>query len=184
MLESEIPTRETETVFRSAQSVAKQLEPGHQSRAHLNTIVDRVDLSATGFTLALKIEIEGTLLKLSKHIPMQMKRRGVEMRLVIESQTTTATHSDPTLIKALGDARRWFEDLLSGKSESITAIARREKLDKRFASRALYLAFLSPRIVETILDGTQPLGFSTSSLCRKIDLDPDWDRQRIALGLL
>jgi hypothetical protein len=42
---------------------------------------------------------------------MLMKRRGVEMRLIINGATPPSSVADPALVKAIARAYRWFEDL-------------------------------------------------------------------------
>lgn len=184
MRTAEVPNRETGQVFKAAEALAEQLGSDIQGRELLGRIVERVDLSGTGFHLTLAVEAGDTLIHLKKDFPMRMKRRGVEMRMVLGGPAEPNTYTDPGLIKAVRNAHRWFEEIATGKVKSMAEIARRERLDKRFASRVLYLAFLSPRIVEAILDGTQPLGFTANALCRDLEIDPDWDRQHQALGLI
>ena len=175
--------RDTSTIIRAANEICLRLESEVSARTQLTTIVERVDLQGDGFELKLKLDSAGQVLHLSKHVPMRMKRRGVEMRMVIEGSTTT-TYADPALVRAVSNAHRWFADIASGKARSISEIARREQIDKRQASRLLYLAFLSPRIVEAVLEGTKLLDFTATSASRVMELDPDWDQQHQAFGLI
>ena len=45
------------------------------------------------------------------------------------------------------------------------------------------LAFLAPDIVRDVIDGKQPLGF-TSEWCLRNDLPSDWQEQRALLASL
>jgi hypothetical protein len=63
---------------------------------------------------------------------------------------------DPAILKAAARARRWFNDLTSCRASSMVEIGKREGVGKRYVSRMIRLAFLSPAIVESIAEGRQP----------------------------
>ena len=86
---------------------------------------------------------------------MEMKRRGIELRMVLEGNCKAGIFDRP-LIKAVARARRWSNQLLSRQVPSIRAIARQERIAPRYVRDLLPLVFLSPRIVEAILEGRQP----------------------------
>jgi hypothetical protein len=59
----------------------------------LNALIDRVDLTDTGIRVTFKLPIESseeplganaTALKITGVFPMQIRRRGFEMRLIIK----------------------------------------------------------------------------------------------------
>jgi hypothetical protein len=52
-----------------------------------------------------------TLPTISRFAPMRMRRRGVELRLVIRGDHPSAATLDPALLKAIAHARSWFEEL-------------------------------------------------------------------------
>jgi hypothetical protein len=121
-------------------------------------------------------------LGLTRFIPIQMKRRGVELRLVLEGDSGP-TRIDIPLLKAVARARRWSDELISGRAPSVDEIARREGLDRRSVRRLIPLGFLSPRVVEAIIEGRQPRDLSVMALTRRIDLPLLWSAQEQALGL-
>ena len=84
------------------------------------------------------------------------------------------------LISAIAKARRWLDEIVTGKSAGIEAIAVREVLNERSARMALSLAFLAPDIVKAAVDGTLPRGFGVSRLT---DMPASWVEQRRATGL-
>jgi hypothetical protein len=100
---------------------------------------------------------------------MQMKRRGVEMRIVLQGDSNP-TRVDLPLLKAVARARRWSDELLSGRVRSVDELAKRERLDSRSVRRLIPLGFLSPRIVEAITEGRQPVELTVEALTRRIDL--------------
>jgi site-specific DNA recombinase len=113
---------------------------------------------------------------------MQMKRRGVEMRIVLQGDSNP-TRVDLPLLKAVARARRWSDELLSGRVRSVDELAKRERLDSRSVRRLIPLGFLSPRIVEAIAEGRQPVELTVEALTRRIDLPLLWSAQRQALGI-
>jgi DNA invertase Pin-like site-specific DNA recombinase len=114
----------------------------------------------------------------TRDIPMKMKRRGVEMRLVIGD--TGPTRMDSTLIKVIARAHGGWQDVLSGMS--ITAIAARDGIDRGDVNKRLVLAFLAPEIVESIITGRQPADLLTEKLVRRVDLPLNWAEQKRILG--
>jgi site-specific DNA recombinase len=71
---------------------------------------------------------------------------------------------DPALLKALARARGWFEELASGRVSSLVEIARREGLAKRYVTRLMKLAFVSPPFVDAIVEGKVSLGTNLQML--------------------
>jgi site-specific DNA recombinase len=156
----------------------------------LAQLTDRVDLNNDGIRVALRLPISGgdqdhggpTHLGLTRLVPIRMKRRGVEMRLVLPDDSRPS-RVDLPLIKAIARARRWSQDLLSGQVASVAELAKRERLDRRSVRRLLRLGFLSPRIVEAIVEGRQPPDLTVIKLTRRIDLPLLWTAQEEAVGI-
>jgi site-specific DNA recombinase len=84
------------------------------------------------------------------------------------------------LLAAIAKARRWLEELISGRTESVETIVAREGVSERSARMALSLAFLAPAIVQAAVDGTLPRGLGVSRLT---DMPASWAEQRKLLGL-
>jgi len=121
-------------------------------------------------------------LTLARLIPLQLKRRGVETRMVLAGEATPSRVELP-LLKAVARARRWALELISEQVNSVDEIARREHIDKRSVRRLLRLGFLSPRIIEAIAEGHQPPDLTVFSLMRRVDLPLLWNAQEQAFGL-
>jgi len=62
-----------------------------------------------------------------------------------------APKCDPALIKAIARGRAWFEELATGRAQSLQDLARRDGITRRYIRRLVDLAFLSPQLVEAIL---------------------------------
>lgn len=48
-------------------------------------------------------------------VPMKLKRHGVEMRIVLDGKVQVRRKVGPALLKAIARARRWFEEVASGR---------------------------------------------------------------------
>ena len=153
----------------------------------LATLVDRVELTGSGFKLTLRLptslEDPSDTLTLEQFVPLTMKRRGVELRLVIQNEPSSRSKVDMVLLKTIARAHRWFDQLLSGEVKSLTAIATREGLNYRFVGKIVRLAFLAPEIVEAIAEGRQPPELSTELLTKRIRLPLDWGDQKRLLNI-
>src|SRR2546430_12882832 len=68
------------------------------------------------------------------------------------------------LLIAIAKARNWIDDLAHGRAASFAAIARREGKVERHVRRLAPLAFVSPRIVSALLDGTAPADLTVTKL--------------------
>jgi len=127
-------------------------------------------------------EVDSKAVTIVRDIPMQMKRRGVGMRLIIGD--TGPARMDRALLKTIVRAHKWFNELVSGRVHSMAEIASREGVDKSYVSRVMTLAFLAPDIAESIVAGRQPVDLSVEKLTKRIDLPLDWAQQRQLLGFL
>jgi ParB-like chromosome segregation protein Spo0J len=116
---------------------------------------------------------------LSHFVPMKMRRRGVELRLILDGHIDRPPQVDPALLKALARARAWFEEVASGRVASLAAIARREGLRKRYVTRLAKLAFVAPAIAEAIAAGRPPIGVNLQTLMDgRLELAPCWFEQQ------
>ena len=127
-------------------------------------LVEKVVLTDEGVRLGLNMSIpcggsssdsRCKRLHLFRFVPLKVKRRGVEMRLIINGGDEPR-NPDPALLKAFARARGWFEELSSGSVCSLVEIARREGLAKRYVTRLTKLAFISPAFTEAIAEGNVP----------------------------
>jgi hypothetical protein len=80
-------------------------------------------------------------------IRTQIKRRGVEVRLVIDDgqQRPGSARPNPALVKAVVRARKWFDDLVSGRVRSFGDIAKAEGVTRRYVRAVVPLAPRAPR---------------------------------------
>jgi hypothetical protein len=102
-------------VLKSARAWIERLASRSEAAAALCELIVRVQLSRVSLHLSLKLPLALTdpsdaaspvSLMLSRLVPLQMKRRGVEMRIVLEGDSMP-NRVDLALLKALARARRW-----------------------------------------------------------------------------
>ena len=149
-------------------------------------VVQRVDLGAEEMTVHVDLSrFLGEEDAVVRHvIPARIRRRGVEMRLVLDggNKGSGDDRVDPALVKAIVRGRQWFEDLASGRVRSLLEIAEAEGVSDRYVGHLIPLAFLAPDIVARILSGAQPVDLTTEVLTKRIDLPVGWAEQRVMLG--
>jgi len=170
----------------SALNEAKKIQ--FESTDLIDRFVQRVELSQSGIRLTLSLaslmapEMESNTVTIVRDIPMKMKRRGVEMRLIVGGAIQAKV--DQKLLNTIVRAHKWFNDLVSGRVRNMAEIALQEGIDKSYVSRVMALAFLAPDITESIIAGRQPADLSAEKLIRRIDLPLDWEQQRLLLGAI
>ena len=178
---------EIPAVVEAAGEWSQRLQSEADRSAALSQLVDKVELKPGGIELSinLPLSVEAThgaaaMLSMTRFIALRMKRRGVEMRLIIEGAEAPPRTPDAALLKAIAQAHRWFEELLSGRVTSLAAIASREGVTDRYVARLIRLAFLAPKIVEAIAERGE---LADLRLTPHVDLPLSWTMQRRVVGL-
>ena len=169
-----------------------KLRSSTEAAAALAALVHRVELSRDGLRLSLKVPIAAVGAEndppcrdaiVTRFIPLQLKRRGAELRLIVPDAHTPRPKVDLALLKVVGRARRWFDQLASGRATSLAAIASQEGISVRYVGRLIRLAFLAPPLVEVIAQGRQPAELTAEMLSRRMVLPLDWEMQKQLLAL-
>ncbi|MDB5397353.1 MAG: hypothetical protein JWM91_4859 [Rhodospirillales bacterium] len=79
-------------------------------------LVGRITLQPDGIILTLKladgVASESDPILVTRQHAIQMKRRGEEMRLVVDGPADTNHAVDPVLLKAVARGHRWFDELV------------------------------------------------------------------------
>jgi len=175
----------------SASNFSRRLQNEADAAPSLVEIISKVEMRDDGITVTLRIEVQcsrggvrtSSNLDLSRFVPLRMKRRGVETRIIIAAGDDLPRKVDPALLKAVARSRWWLEELTSGSVRSLAEIARRERIAVRYVERLSRLAFTAPGIVEAICQGRQPAELSTETLLNRIDLPLEWPAQLKAIGI-
>ena len=180
------------SIFATAAEWSTRLRSEAEASTALKTLVDRAELHQDGIRLSIRLPIRTsgkpaanatTHLSITRQIPLRVRRRGMEMRLVIGGGSGSSPRIDSTILKATARAHRWFDDLVSGRSASMVEIGKREGVGKRYVSRMIRLAFLAPAIVERIAEGRQPPELTAQFLSTgRGDFPLSWQAQEKLLG--
>jgi hypothetical protein len=180
------------SILATAAAWSTRLRSEAEASTALNSLLARAELHPDGIRLSIRLPLPtlgkpkastATHLSLTRQIPLRVRRRGIEMRLVIGGGSGSAPRIDSTILKATARARRWFDDLVSGRAASMVEIGKREGVGKRYVSRMIRLAFLAPAIVERIAEGRQPPELTAQFLSTgRGDLPLSWSAQEKLLG--
>ncbi len=89
--------------------------------------------------------------------------------------------SRDALLTAIVKARGWIDDIWLGRIASFAEIAKREAQGERHIRLLAPLAFVSPRIIAAIVDGTAPADLTVTGLAKALPYS--WAEQEQSLGL-
>jgi hypothetical protein len=143
-----------------------------------------VQLTESGLRVTINLPVvsaaeSGSIVALSHFVPTRIKRRGVELRLILDGHADRPPQVDSALLKALARARVCFDEVASGRVASFAEIARREGLRKRYVTRLTKLAFVAPKIAEAVAGGHNPVGVKLQMLMDgRLELAPCWREQQ------
>jgi site-specific DNA recombinase len=180
------------SILETTRAWSGKLQSNTEAAAALAALVHRVELSRDGLRLSLKVPMPAAGAGndppwadaiVTRFIPLQLKRRGAELRLIVPDARTPRPKVDLALLKAVGRARRWFDQLASGRATSLVAIASQEGISARYVGRLIRLAFLAPPLVEMIAQGRQRAELTAEMLSRRMALPLDWEMQKQLLAL-
>src|SRR5208282_1081029 len=109
------------SIFKAAEDWIQSLRSESEASPALVRLIERVGLKQNGIQVSIKLPIlasderdpaTASELALARFVPMRMKRRGIEMRLIIDGDAGPASRIDPPLLKAIARAYRWSDDLV------------------------------------------------------------------------
>jgi hypothetical protein len=155
-------------------------------RERLRQFVERITIRPGAIEIALTLDAAAIVGNSSLVAPWSKTPTRVQREIIAPAQgqweDPRAMSSDTRsrLLAAIGKARRWLDELTSGRTPDIEALAAREDRSPRSAAMLLSLAFLAPDLVKAIVENRMPRGIG---LTRMTDLPSDWDEQRRVLGV-
>lgn len=123
--------------------------------------------------------------KIIVRIPINLRRWGGKKVLVGPQgqdlrKLDLEVRKDEKLLKALARAYRWQKMIAIGKYQSVSELAEAENINKSYMQRMMRIMLLSPKIIEAIINGQQPEGFSLTSIDRPFT--PIWSEQEKLFG--
>ena len=112
-------------------------------------------------------------------IPMSFRIWGGKTVMVLPDGSRAVARReaivDNTMVKVLARGFRWQRLLYDGTYATIEDMAVAEKINPSYISRLMRLAYLSPTIVEAILEGRHPAQLTMKDLMEPFPLD--WKEQ-------
>jgi len=183
LLDPCLSARETEKVFNKAEQMAAVLMSGGRPdmRKALSVLVSKVVASegAVGIELSSPLgggEVRGSSITHRIDVPCRLFRRTKEVRLTIPGPPTIS-RPDPGLIRLIvraWEARNAFE---GSRGRPLAEVAQRHGMHPDYFSVLVKLGYLSPTIVEGILQGRQPPELTRQTLARVRRVPVSWAEQ-------
>ena len=123
---------------------------------------------------------DGTHAGLTTEITMTFRRRAGKAVIVLPNGERAVERRealiDNAMVKLIARGHRWHRKLFDGTHASIEDLAKSENISPSFVSRILRLAYLSPTLVEAILNGQFPAHLTMKRLIAPFPME--WERQR------
>lgn len=180
---------------REAATLAAELQHPTASRQRetLQRLVERITIRRDGLCIALKPDPLGCAVFLDEgdreaendqpgptiDIDTRFVRKGQDLHLVVPPAdgADLSARLDKSLIKAIARAVTWYDDLASGRADSMREIAAAEDVSEHYVAQLLPLALLTPELVEGCLDGASDLHIATGGLARGFAMPHRWEHQ-------
>jgi len=181
----DLPVRETKVMVSAGQHRAVQLadEITAKGAQFLRAVVTRIEISEDYIRIQLDgIALQSSLLGNSTNdgarespifleCPLEIRRRGAEVRLVLATDEFAQDRHVPTLVRAIARARHWADLIASGEVSTVRELAQRTGLDRHSVTQQLQCAALSPRFIEQVLAGKHPLQLTVAQMSFSTQLD-------------
>ena len=106
------------------------------------------------------------------------------MRMIVEAGNAPVRSPDKNLVDLVLRAHRYLAQLTAKEDVTLRDVATSESVDPSEISRVLPLAFLSPKLMDQILTGTQSVTLTGQRLSRLPDLPMLWEDQHRLLATL
>jgi hypothetical protein len=180
LLSSAFTADQLEAILAGARQLGDTIQQAcGAERSMIRTLVQRITIASD--SIKLDLDRPALLSAISRHkswaddegayqdtlsltIPVMLKRRGSELKLVLCDRQQPVC-LDQVLISNLSRGYAWLEELKTGAVHSLGAIAEREGISAGLVRRYLELALLPTDIIECILAWQQPIGLTTELGC-------------------
>jgi site-specific DNA recombinase len=160
--------------------------PGLSDHEDVLDVIERVTIAAKEIEIQLSdavvVDGQDRTLTIPWISPSPYQRREIvqgegEPRSPIRPMRVQAR---AVVAESLRNARRWLDELVLDRGQTIESIAARERKSERSIRMTLSLAFVAPPIIAAAVEGRLPRGFGAKRL---MDLPMVWSHQWAALGL-
>ena len=111
---------EVDRVLHAARTWRRRLQSEAEQTSAIGALVDRVELKSNDIRVSIMLPVAGAeksraqlpdQVLIARSFPMQLKRRGVELRLIVGDHDRSAAIVDLSLVKAVARAHRWFDEI-------------------------------------------------------------------------
>ena len=152
----------------------------------VSALVHAIAVRKDGLSIAIRSTALGAadgepLLNMT--IPLPVRKPFREARLRIDAARPAAANEDRQLIKLIREAHEVRRLVLAWDCGSLDAIAKSEGRCRKQMTKLLRLSWLSPRVVEAIIDGTLADRFTRRHLL-DLHLPASWSEQQKLFGLI
>ena len=139
-------------------------------------IVVEVNTSAISLQLGTKLYPSAPR-DITLTIDARLSRSGRAVRLVEDSgKAVGASEPQQHLVRIMQLATAWWEEM-QDDDLSVSEMAKRHTVDKSYVSRVVRLRFLSPKVVEQILEGEQLPSLNARRMLGLRELPLEWAKQ-------
>lgn len=149
---------------------------------HRDRVEIDIDRHSTLLMLGAKLGDGDPLAFQTIILPVTLRRRGAETRLVMLAGQPIARHPDESLVHLIARAHAFLASLTEMAGRTLGDVAKLHGTDLSSVSRILPYAFLSPALTEAILTGRQSPTLNTQRLLRLADVPIDWSQQQALLA--
>ena len=143
------------------------------TRVDLREIAVQIELDIDKVAALIKTEISKLDLELLRiEEPVTLRKRTNGTKLTWVGYKGEPKHA---LIRAIVTAQAWVEEIKAG--QSVSDILQAHYIPEGMIWKRIRLAFLSPKILQAIVDGTSDRDLTIKMLTRH-DLPLDWSEQQ------
>jgi len=120
--------------------------------------------------------------KIDLTIPTKLQRKGLAIKLVLNTPNAPSGKPDPKMIRLVERAHQLAMQFISGKVQTVQELAKAEGVTPSYITRLLPIGFLAPPILQAIAQGKQPINLTVQKLLTTGNLPLAWTDQAKLLG--
>lgn len=161
----------------------RQLELAHPSTRDdtVRSLIASIAIGSKSMRVSIDLAALGSDGEASLELPLPERKPFREAKLRIDS-TAISNRTDRKLVSLIAEAMEARALVLASPELSLNQLGKREGRCRTQLGKLFRLSWLSPRIVEAIIDGRQPVRLDRRTLL-EADLSLCWTAQERLLGL-
>lgn len=179
-----------QTCHLAHQHAAKLTESyGALQGEQLRDIVDRIDIASDRISIQIRRDAltgENIVDEDQEHhnwccsivVTNPLTKQTRSQHLVIAPDAASGSAPPAWQIKALARGVTWYDELVSGRAESLREIAACDGVTERFVAQLIPLAFLEPQIIRDCIEGRHALSLTSGDISKGLTLPQLWTDQR------